>query len=129
MMYEAEVRWKLDVALEISVDVDHPVARVRLVGVLDGSTAVKVKEVVGDLLEHGASDFEITIEGLDVSDPDGSETLASLQRLVARSGGHVLWRGSPNTVIVRLVPLLPRERLAIGLPPSPGRAVPRYSYS
>jgi hypothetical protein len=85
--------WKRDVALAVSVNVEHVPAIVRLEGMLEGATAVNVVAVIGELIREGHRNFKLETSALCVPTIDGIGALKTLQRMVQNSGGHLAWDG------------------------------------
>lgn len=88
------VAWKRDIALEISVDVEHVPTLILLSGTLDGDTAVNLVALVVELIGEGYRLFELRTTTLCVANEPGIRSLQDIHRLVRRSGGKVLWDGS-----------------------------------
>jgi hypothetical protein len=86
--------WKRDIALEISVDVEHVPALILLSGTLDGDTAASLVALVAELIGEGYRLFELRTTALCAANEPGIRSLQDIHRLVRRSGGNVLWDGS-----------------------------------
>ena len=88
---QPNVPWMEDVSLHFFVDAEQSPILIRMTGTLDQNTAVNVVPVVGELIAQGGGDFELQTPGLCVPDGGGTRALATIQRVVRRSGGHVTW--------------------------------------
>jgi hypothetical protein len=86
--------WKRDIALEISVDVEHVPALILLSGTLDADTARNLVALVAELIGEGYRLFELRTTALCVANEPGIRSLQGIHRLVRKSGGKVLWDGS-----------------------------------
>lgn len=85
--------WKREVALQVSVDVEHVPVTVRLAGMLDGETAVNLVPLVAELMAEGYLNFDLQTSALCVPYKDGVGTLNGLKRLVQHTGGSLAWDG------------------------------------
>lgn len=85
--------WKREVALQVSVDVEHVPVTVRLAGMLDGETAVNLVPLVAELMAEGYLDFELQTPALCVPSKSDVGDLNGLKRLVQNSGGCLAWDG------------------------------------
>ncbi len=90
---DERLAWKRDVALEISVDVEHDPVTIWLSGMLDRDTAINLPALIAELIEDGHRAFELKTSGLCVPDKGGIEALNRLQRIVQESGGYLTWDG------------------------------------
>jgi anti-anti-sigma regulatory factor len=98
---EQLIAWKRDVALEISVDVESVPVIIRLAGTLDGETAVNLMGLTSELIRDGHHEFELKTRVLCVPDEEGLGALMALQRLIQKSGGHLVWGGATANLHIR----------------------------
>jgi hypothetical protein len=93
MEHHPATEWRQDVSLEIWIRTEMSRVELGLSGTLGHAAAAQLDHLMGDLLKEGWREFEIVLAGLRLDGEDGADGLASVERLVARHGGHVTWTG------------------------------------
>ncbi len=88
---DERLAWEREVALEISVDVRPVPATIHLAGTLDGRTADNLVAVVAELTGDGYRSIELKASALSIPDECGLCKVNRLQRVVAESGGSLVW--------------------------------------
>jgi hypothetical protein len=91
--------WESDVALEIWIDTKRVPVTLRLVGTIGRATGARLVTVVAELIADGYNDFELCSAAVDVVEPAGDDALLSVQRLISRSGGRLIWNSGTSSTL------------------------------
>lgn len=99
-------------ALEIWVDVDSVLVKIRLAGVLDGQTGRNVYSVVEGLLKEGYVDFAMQVD-IDPLGAAGFAALVDVQQLVKSAGGSVRLTASRHALLSTTLLAAPDRQFTI----------------
>lgn len=86
-------RWRWDGTrrpddeLHLLIDVDRSPVFIHVSGTLDARTGANLDPVIQEVIGEGHLEFDLDIDGLEISGPDGLATLSAVQHSILSAGG------------------------------------------